>query len=159
MCNSSYPKHLPFLHAVFPSSCCHIFPAPAPPFSKTPSKRCLLSLYLSPFSLALTPFGLISFPLHEMSLVNVSPKTCTLQTSFLIFLNLLVAFEQVTTLSAVKRIPHSSRIPFSCFPLAPSHSPLLFAAHFLNHQTLVCSRIQLLNIIILYTHWHGVSQL
>lgn len=106
MFNSSYPKHLPFLHAVFPSSCCHIFPAPAP-LSKTPSKkRCLLSLYLSPFSLALTPFGLISFPLHEMSLVNVSPETCTLQTSFLIFLNLLVAFEQVTTLSAVKRIPH-----------------------------------------------------
>lgn len=106
MCNSSYPKQLPFLHAMFPSSCCHIFPAPAPPFSKTPSKRCLLSLYLSPLSLGLTPFGLISFPLHEMSLVNVSPETCMLQTSFLIFLNLLVAFEQVTTPPAVKRIPH-----------------------------------------------------
>lgn len=104
MCNSSYPKKLPSLHAVFPSSCCHIFPALA--FSKTPPKRCLLSLYLSPFCLGLAPFGLISFPLHEMSLVNVSPETYMLQTSFLVFLNLLVAFDQMTTPSAVKKIPH-----------------------------------------------------
>lgn len=48
-----------------------------------------------------------------------------------------------------KKFLISSRIPFSCFPLVPSQSPLLFAAQFPNYQTLICSRIQFLNIIFL----------
>lgn len=159
MCNSSYPKKLPSLHAVFPSSCCHIFPALA--FSKTPPKRCLLSLYLSPFCLGLAPFGLISFPLHEMSLVNVSPETYMLQTSFLIFLNLLVAFDQVTTPSAVEN--SSSFLP-------GYHSPVF---HWF-HLNLLCSLLPSspttklwyalgfsfwTSSFSVYTHWHGVSWL